>query len=145
MDLEAPNFDFKPARDPRRHMPEPPPVRLVAVADVHLPAAAGVEAPLDDFYTVLLPFEREAHDQGHVIYKAENYRLIFDIHEPPLSRDELRPTEILIRSLSVFRQQLIDREIEHEWQKGLTAGTHHILLQDPAGNWLAIGEWREMR
>ena len=45
--------------DARRQMPEPLPVRLVAVADVRLPAPAGVERALDAFYVDLLGFVRE--------------------------------------------------------------------------------------
>lgn len=45
--------------DPRVRMPEPLPVRLVAVADVRLPAPAGVERALDAFYVDLLGFVRE--------------------------------------------------------------------------------------
>jgi catechol 2,3-dioxygenase-like lactoylglutathione lyase family enzyme len=40
--------------DPRPLMPEPLPVRLVAVADVRLAAPAGVERALDAFYVDLL-------------------------------------------------------------------------------------------
>jgi hypothetical protein len=40
-------------------MPEPLPVRLVAVADVRLPAPAGVERALDAFYVGLLGCVRE--------------------------------------------------------------------------------------
>jgi hypothetical protein len=40
-------------------MPEPLPVRLIAVADVRLPATAGFEHELDAFYVGLLGFERE--------------------------------------------------------------------------------------
>jgi len=47
------------APDPRPLMPEPLPVRLVAVADVRLPAPAGVERALDAFYADLLGCARE--------------------------------------------------------------------------------------
>jgi hypothetical protein len=47
------------APDSRPLMPEPLPVRLVAVADVRLPAPAGVERALDAFYVDLLGCVRE--------------------------------------------------------------------------------------
>jgi hypothetical protein len=39
-------------------MPEPLPVKVLAVEDVRLPATAGLETRLDDFYVGLLGFER---------------------------------------------------------------------------------------
>jgi hypothetical protein len=45
--------------DRRARMPEPLPVRLVAVADVRLPAPAGAERALDAFYVDLLGCLRE--------------------------------------------------------------------------------------
>lgn len=144
IELEESHHSLAPNEDHRPPMPEPPPVRLLAVADVHLPAAAGKEPELDAFYIDLLQFEREVSDDEVLIYKADNFRLIFDILEPPITRDELRPTGILIRSLVVLQQQLIDREITFEWQRGIAPGMHQIVLQDPAKNWVSIGERREV-
>lgn len=56
-------FDLPP--DARPRMPEPPPVRLVAIADVRLPASAGLETELDAFYIGLLRFEREGVAAAH--------------------------------------------------------------------------------
>src|SRR5688572_7744007 len=44
--------------DRRPRMPEPLPVRVLAVEDVRLPATAGLEPQLDDFYVGLFGFER---------------------------------------------------------------------------------------
>ena len=42
------------------------------------------------FYVGLLSFERDA-DDSVVVYHAENFRLIFDVLEPPIERDTMRP------------------------------------------------------
>src|SRR3954454_9604123 len=57
--LDPAGGESLPELDRRRRMPEPLPVRLVAVADVRLPATAGLERELDAFYVDLLGFERE--------------------------------------------------------------------------------------
>jgi hypothetical protein len=57
--LEPAGGESLPELDRRRRMPEPLPVRLVSVADVRLPATAGLERQLDAFYVGLLGFERE--------------------------------------------------------------------------------------
>jgi len=144
MKLEKSRINFKPGRDARPHMPEPPPVRLVAIEDVHLPAAAGLEVDLDQFYVKLLKFEREEAERGTIVYKAENFRLYFDVLEPPITRGDFRPIGIDVPSLLDLERQLIEREIEYQWQKGLIVATHTLLLQDPAGNWVQIGEFRKV-
>lgn len=59
IDLAPEGDDHPPAEaDRRRRMREPPPVRLVAVADARLSASAGLEPDLDAFYVGLLEFER---------------------------------------------------------------------------------------
>jgi hypothetical protein len=141
MDLDEPSIEFKPVHDRRPVMPQPPPVRLVAVDDVHLPAAAGLEKRLDDFYVSLLQFEREGADTGHLHYKAERFHLIFDVLEPPIDRENMRAILIDVPSLRAAEQGLIDREIEYERCKSLTVGEQNLLLQDPAGNWVQIGEF----
>ncbi|HEY1628228.1 MAG TPA: hypothetical protein VGF52_00120, partial [Tepidisphaeraceae bacterium] len=70
MDLEQSSIEFKPIRDRRPFMPAPPPVRLVAIEDVHAPAGAGVEVDLDDFYVKLLKFERDDSRREGIVYKA---------------------------------------------------------------------------
>lgn len=144
IELENAHAEVVTNNDHRPHIPEPPPVRLVAVSDVHLPAAAGKEVELDAFYIGLLQFYREAAAEGVLVYRADNFRLIFDILEPPITRDEIRPNGILVRSLATLQEQLIDREIEFEWHRGIAPGMHRVVLQDPAGNWVSIGERREV-
>ena len=58
MELEEPTTEFHPVIDNRARMPEPLPVRLVAIEDVRLPAPAKIEEKLDAFYVTLLQFER---------------------------------------------------------------------------------------
>lgn len=48
-----------PKPDARPPMPEPPPVRLLSVADVVILAHAGVERAMDELYVGMLKFERE--------------------------------------------------------------------------------------
>jgi hypothetical protein len=53
---------FRLAADKRPILTEPPPVQLVAVADVVLPMPPGTESALDEFYIGLLRFERDDVD-----------------------------------------------------------------------------------
>src|SRR5262245_5228839 len=98
LELDPSRRDFRAPTDSRPHMPEPPPVRLVAVEDVHLPAAAGREVELDAFYGGVLFFQREPADQG-IVYKSETFRLRFDVLEPPIQRDDYRAALIDVPSL----------------------------------------------
>ena len=167
---------FRRAADRRPPMPEPPPVRLVAVEDVVLITAPGLERPLDAFYVDLLRFEREDADpparrvvepvlgadaprvppvrvtrplpplharglQGPV-YRGENARISFQVHEPLIERDSVRALGIVVPSLVGLGEQLETREVEFTRQKGLYPGQQSLLLQDPAGNWLEISEHR---
>lgn len=144
MELE-PRSNIELARpSDRPKMPEPPPVRLVAVEDVHLPAPAGVEVQLDSLYVGLLRFQRDPAHTTHPVYRSENFAIIFDVLEPPVEREDLRATGIEVPSLREFEQKLIDMEMEYQRQKGLTAGCDTLLLQDPAGNWVAVGEFRRV-
>jgi hypothetical protein len=60
IELEPAAGESSPAAPDRRpRVPEPLPVRLVAVDDVRLPATAGLERELDAFYVDLLGFARE--------------------------------------------------------------------------------------
>lgn len=130
MELEPSTGTQPSPRDPRPHMPEPPPVRLVAIDDVSLPAASGVERDLDFFYVMLLGFEREdldvkrpkpripvppaprnAHRRSAPevpgpIYRAENFRLRFQTVEPPVLR-----VPAAARHRSAFAQR--DRDPPH--------------------------------
>jgi hypothetical protein len=69
---------------------------------------------------------------------------VLDVVEPPLQRDDFRPIPVEVQSLSVAEHDLIEREIEFEWQRGLSVARDTLLLRDPAGNWVAITERREV-
>ena len=141
LELETPTQPIDPARPDRRpHMPEPPPVRLVAVEDVHLPAPAGAEVQLDAFYVGLLKFERMPGQQ--LAYRSENFLLHFDIGEAPIEHESLRPLGVEIPSLGELEQKLIEREMEYTRLRGTTPGRETLLIRDPAGNWVEVGEVR---
>src|SRR5436190_18547273 len=106
-------------------MPEPLPVRLIAVENVRLPAAIGIDDRLDTFYVDLLEFERV---RGELTYRADNFVLRFDTKEQPVSHDSLRPLGIEVLSLAETEKKLIDREIEYERHRGLTPGLETLLL-----------------
>ena len=144
MNLDTPSGELKLEADARPKMPEPPPVRLLAVNDVHLNAAAGVERELDAFYVGLLQFVRDA-ELEFPVYEAENFRLVFDVLEPPINRQDLRPTLIQVPSLSELARKFIDAELEYTRTRGLTLGHESLVLLDPAGNWVEITQWKELR
>lgn len=162
--------------DRRRPIPEPPPVKLVAVEDVILITQPGTEKKLDGFYVDVFRFELEGVErrqrplvepilgedapvvpparadrslpplakdaiQGRV-YRAENRRISFQVLEPLIERDGLRPLGIEVPSLTSIMLKLDRLEIEYTQQRGLYPGQHSVLLQDPAGNWLSISESR---
>ncbi|HEY2587829.1 MAG TPA: hypothetical protein VGI81_18940 [Tepidisphaeraceae bacterium] len=144
MELDPVDKPFVPATDRRPRMPEPPPVRLLTVDDAHLPAPAGIEVDLDGFYVGLFGFERDEKSEFPV-YRAENFRLIFDILEPPIARDDFRPLRIEVPSLEAAEQKLIEAEIEYTRQRALLPGRESLALLDPAGNWVEINEGRPVR
>jgi len=122
-------------------IPEPLPVRLVAINDVTLPAPAGVEAKLDAFYVGLLRFER-TDDPYALAYRADNYVLHFDPRERPVEHDSLRPTQIQIPSLADGERKLIENQVPYTRQRGITPGAERLVLLDPAGNWIELSEVR---
>jgi hypothetical protein len=144
MQLEQPSFQFRNKADARPLMPEPLPVHLVAVNDVRLVTAAGLEKDLDAFYVAMLGFERDTDQGAGLAYHAENFRLIFEVVEPPLERDHLRPVLIEVLSLAEAEQKLIDLEIEFTRQRSITPGAESLLLLDPAGNWVELIELRRV-
>ena len=131
----------RPDRRPR--IPEPLPVRLVAVDDVRLPAPAGVEEKLDAFYIDLLEFQRA---RGRLAYQPDNFILRFEVaRDRPIPHESLRPQGIEVTSLAETEKKLIDEEIEYSRQRSLTPGQQSLLLLDPAGNWIEIEEMRLIR
>lgn len=141
MELEESPEQFKPQIDRRPRVPEPLPVRLVTVDDARLPAAAGLERALDAFYVSILGFERKEPGE-QIVYRADNFALWFDVIEPPVKRDDLRPLGVEVPSLAELAAKLTDAEIEHVRRRGLLPGEETIVLTDPAGNWLEVTDRR---
>jgi hypothetical protein len=138
------NFIPQP-KDRRPHIPEPPPVRLTAIEDMRVPALAGVEKQLDEFYVTLLNFTREKESDQNPIYRAENVRLIFQVRESPTDRTDMRPIPVEVPSLTLIEGKIFERELPYQRMRGLLAGQEAIVLQDPAGNWVSITESRGVR
>ena len=152
MELEplepAPAVRFRPSVDRRPRVPEPLPVKLVAVADARLPAAAGLERELDAFYVGLFGFERRPDEPDRyaadatISYRADNFTLHLSVQEPPVRRTDLRPLGVEVPSLAALEAKLIEAEWEYERHRGLLPGERSIVLLDPAGNWVAAVESR---
>jgi len=140
MELEPSPGNFQPIIDRRPLVPEPLPVRLVAIEDVDLPAASGLETQLESFYVDQLGFERDPADAESLVLRAENARLRFSVLEPPIARDNLRTLGIEVLSLAESEAKLLQANIPYVRQRGLMPGQDALSLQDPAGNWLAISE-----
>lgn len=137
-ELTAGAVPGRPDRRPR--IPEPLPVRLIAVDDVRLPAPPGFEEKLDAFYVDLLEFQRIA---GQLSYQSDNFILHFDVaRDTPIPHESLRPQGIEVISLARTEKRLLDEEIEYSRQRSITPGQQSLLLLDPAGNWIEIGEMR---
>ena len=142
MELEPSTNTPIHADDRRPRLAAPLPVRLVAVEDVTLPAAAGLERDLDAFYVALLGFARDATDHYRISYHAENLDLHFDVLEPLILRDDVRMIGIEVPSLNDLERALLDLNHPYRWEKGLTPGVRNVVTQDPAGNWLQFQESR---
>src|SRR4051812_12213622 len=140
MELEESSFNFKPVADRRPRVPEPLPVRLIAVADMRVESAAGLERQLDGFYVKLLGMERVPPVSDEIVYRTENFDLYVDVFEPPVMREDFRPVRIEVKSLSEIQLKFIEAEVEHTRRKGLLAGDEALVLQDPAGNWIEVTE-----
>ena len=142
MDLEESNTPFEPVEDKRAKIPEPLPVMLVAISDCTLPARNGLETQLDQFYIEILQFQREALETG-LVYRAENLRLRFELAERLGPREDYLPLGLTVRSLTEVIKRLTERGFEHTYQRKLTL-VDTILVYDPAGNLLEIGQTRGM-
>jgi len=145
IELDPASATVEADQDRRRKIEEPPPVRLVSIEDCQLWVPAGLERQLDEFYAGLLNFERqesERDEDGHeLIYRAENFRLRIEVLERPLPREDFRPLAVAVPSLSDLAQRLAEARIEYERQRGLVPGLDNLLLYDPAGNSVIIGEY----
>src|SRR5882757_9525798 len=118
MELDNPDFEFQPPADQRPTIPEPPPVRLVAVEDVTLPATAAEAAKFDAFYVGLLRFERDAKET-EIVYKAENAKLRIVIVADGVPREDMRMLGIDVPSLRDLELLLVDREIPFVKERGM--------------------------
>jgi hypothetical protein len=138
IDLE-PSSGLVPVADVRPRMDEAPPVRLISVEDVRLVTLPAKTVDLDLFYVGLLQFLRESMN-GSIIYRAENFRLRFEVvaNQKPIERGSVRPVGIEVRSLREAELKLVDAEIDYLRQRGLTIGHYSLLCQDPAGNWIEL-------
>ena len=142
-----PDNDFAPAPDPRVRMPEPLPVNLIAVDDVTLLAAPGLEEVLDAFYVGLLDFEKLGPEtlEPQPTYRAENFLLRFEIVDANVvERQTLRMQGIEVISLAMIEHRLVQAEMEYTRQRAVTPGRESIVLRDPAGNWVELVERREV-
>jgi hypothetical protein len=115
----------------------PPPARQL------VEPVLGPDAPRVPPVRVVRPLPRLHADaiQG-AVYRAENARVSFQVHEPLIERDSLRALKVEVPSLAGLAGQLEQREIEFTRQKGLYPGHESLLLSDPAGNWLEVSENR---
>jgi hypothetical protein len=77
-----------------------------------------------------------------IIYRADNFRVRFFVLERRTTREGYRPLGILVTSLPALVQRLNDAKIDFVRQRGLELGSDSLLLYDPAGNPVEIGEFR---
>jgi len=98
LELEAAT-GIRPVVDRRRTIDEPPPVQLCAIDDVVLDAKSELLPLLDEFYVVMLQFEPENYT-NQVVYRAENFNLIFRLHQGAPQRDHYRFVQIAVLSLA---------------------------------------------
>ncbi len=139
MELDQPDFEFTPPADRRPTIPEPPPVRLVAVEDVTLSATSAESAKLDAFYVGLLRFDRDVKESG-IVYRAENARLRIEIVADDVPRDDMRALGVDVPSLRDLELLIVDRQIPFIKERGINVGQLNFLLQDPARNWIRLGQ-----
>lgn len=146
IELDSASATIDAEEDRRPKIEQPPPVRLVAIDDCMIWAAAGLERQLDEFYEGMLNFERLQSEPGEgvheLIYRAENFRLRIEVLERPIEREDLRPLMVVVQSLDDLARRLTEQEIEFSRERGLTPGADTLLLSDPAGNPVTVAEYR---
>jgi len=62
--------------------------------------------------------------------------------ERPVSREDFRPLTLVVESVNDLARRLTELEIEFQRQRGLVPGLDSLLLSDPAGNPVSVGEYR---
>lgn len=146
IELDPEPEEIEVGEDRRPKIEQPPPVRIMAIGDCMLWAPAGLERQLDEFYVGILKFEREeitAGEVGHeLVYRAENFRVRIQILERPAMREDFRPLTLVVESLNELVARLAEAETGYQRERGLVPGHDNLLLTDPAGNPVAIGEFR---
>lgn len=143
LELEEAAGEFRPKVDKGPKIPEPLPVKLVAVGEVVMEAQTGREKEMEGLYVGLLGFERVPSGEG-LVYRAENFNLRFELREGRIERETYRPLQVEVLSLQEAEQKLIDREMAYTRQRGLTPGAESLVLLDPSGNWVEIVEARRI-
>lgn len=144
----SPEAALEPVHDLRPVMPEPPPVRVIAVENVTLVAPAKHARAIDHLMTAVLPLVKEVPtrqadvDAGAIgVYQAENVRVVYLAREepPPSPRHIL---QLELADLRGLRQRLQDAEIEYELSKRLMPGDVRVAFLDAAGNPIEVLENR---
>lgn len=139
MKLEKPSFKFKPRKDRRPRMEEPPPVSLEAVEHIHLAKPLVTREELVRLYVDILEFI-EIAEVRTPSFRASNFAVFFDLERSD-TRD-YRPVRVVVPSLETTQARLLEQEIEHERQKGLMPGVETLVLRDADGNWVEVREQR---
>jgi hypothetical protein len=141
IELDQPSEPFEPVSDGRPKIPEPLPVKLVAVADVRIKATTGLRLALDAFYVGVLGFAA-ADDPEAWVYQAQNFQVIVESVEGLVERVDYRPVMVIVDSLATVLDRLNEREIPYERQRGLQPGEFSVLVLDPSGNGVELSEER---
>lgn len=141
MKLEKPKFKFKPGKDRRPRMEEPPPVALEAVEHVHLRRPASGREELVRLYVDILEFV-ELETPNVMGFRASNFAVHFDVERT--TEHDYRPLRVIVASLAATEARLVEQEISYDRQKGLMPGVETLVLKDADGNWIEIRERREL-
>lgn len=138
MELEQTDGTFVPGADPRPKLPDPLPVRLIAVSDVRLPTARADLEKLEEFYVGVWGFQPDPAEPG--VFHADNFALRFDVHDGQFHREDFRPLVMEIASIDAAEKKLVDLDYEFVREHHLSRATAVLVLKDPAGNWIEIAE-----
>lgn len=139
LDLDPPIKPFNPAPDLRPRIPEPLPVKLVAVSDMRIKGTTGMRLAFDAFYRSVLGFG-PVDDPETWAYQTENYQLIVEGVEGLVERLDYRPVQVIVTSLATIIERLDEREIAYERQRGLQVGLFSLRILDPSGNGVEVSE-----